>query len=93
MPSSEERAAETAARLSAAGLTPHVEELADHLSIEAGVPDSLPKESWRELLAALEAGDWFGFVDSSERGRAVWARFRRDEPATVDAVQRQEHQP
>lgn len=87
MPSSEARAAETVARLTAAGLTPRVEQLADHLCIEAEVPDSLPAESWRELLAALEAGDWFGFVDSSARGRAVWACVRRDESESVNAVQ------
>lgn len=47
MPASELSAENIAARLSAAGLTPRVEQYARHTSIEVEVPDDFPAGSWR----------------------------------------------
>lgn len=84
MPASEGRAEDIAVRLSAFGLTPRVEQHASHTSIEADVPESLPAESWRELLAAVAEADLFGLLASSLNGRTLWAAMHKSVPATSD---------
>lgn len=85
MPSPEARADSLAARFDAAGLAPRTHDHPRHLSIEADVPDSVTSELWQEVLSLLESADWFGLMDSSARGRTVWAAIRKDSPATCAA--------
>ncbi|WP_078872448.1 hypothetical protein [Streptomyces sp. NRRL S-337] len=84
MPAAEARAEGIAARLSAVGLTPRVEQHARHTSIEAEVPESLAAESWRELLEAVAEADRFGLLANSLNGRTLWAAVRTAAPATGD---------
>ncbi|MFI6528783.1 hypothetical protein [Streptomyces uncialis] len=84
MPTSEGRAEDMAVRLSAFGLTPRVEQHASHTSIEAEVPESLPAESWREVLAVMAEADRFGLLASSLNGRTLWAALHKAVPATGD---------
>ncbi|MGW1791778.1 hypothetical protein ACWCO0_22110 [Streptomyces tubercidicus] len=84
MPASDLRAEGIAARLSAVGLTPRVEQHAQVTSIEAEVPESLSAESWREVLEAVAEADRFGLVANSLNGRTLWAAVHTTAPATVD---------
>ncbi|WP_432065070.1 hypothetical protein [Streptomyces sp. C10-9-1] len=84
MPAPEVSAGLIAARLSAAGLTPRVEEHARHTSIEAEVPECLPTETWREVLEVVAGADRFGLVASSANGRTLWAAVHKAVPATGD---------
>ncbi|MFG2890462.1 hypothetical protein [Streptomyces sp. NPDC048248] len=84
MPASEPRAEGIAARLSAVGLTPRVEQHAQLTSIEAEVPDSLSAESWREVLEVVAEADRFGLLANSLNGRTLWAAVRTAAPATGD---------
>ncbi|MEW2436726.1 hypothetical protein AB0952_21655 [Streptomyces caniferus] len=84
MPASELRAEGIAARLSAAGLTPRVEQHAQLASIEAEVPESLSAASWREVLEAVAEADRFGLLANSLNGRTLWAAVRTTAPATGD---------
>jgi hypothetical protein len=70
------RAGQVAARLSGAGLTPHMTDYENHTRVEAELPDAVTVETWREVLAAMEEGDRFGLVTSANR-RSVWAAFDR----------------
>ncbi|ATW49636.1 hypothetical protein [Streptomyces peucetius] len=84
MPASEVRAESIAARLSAVGLAVRVEAHARHTSIEAGVPETLSAESWREVLEVLAEADQFGLLASSLNGRTLWAAIHEAVPATGD---------
>ncbi|MGW3012992.1 hypothetical protein ACWC9R_29800 [Streptomyces sp. NPDC001219] len=84
MPASELRAEDIAARLSAVGLTPRVEQHAQVTSIEAEVPESLSAESWREVLEAVAQADRFGLLANSLNGRTLWAAVHTAAPATGD---------
>ncbi|WP_078866269.1 hypothetical protein [Streptomyces sp. NRRL S-1448] len=84
MPAVEASAEGIAARLSAVGLTPRVEQHAQHTSIEAEVPESLSAESWREVLEAVAEADRFGLLANSLNGRTLWAAVRTAAPATGD---------
>ncbi|MFE3655942.1 hypothetical protein [Streptomyces sp. NPDC059165] len=84
MPASELSAEDIAARLSAVGLATRVEQHARHTSIEAEVPDTLPAESWREVLEVVAEADRFGLVASNVNGRTLWAAVRKAVPATGD---------
>ncbi|UUN31259.1 hypothetical protein KK483_16960 [Streptomyces sp. FIT100] len=80
MPASEVSAEAIAARLSAVGLTTRVEEHARHTSIEAELPESLPAETWREVLQAVVKADRFGLLATSLGGRTLWAVVRKRSP-------------
>ncbi|MEW2439101.1 hypothetical protein AB0952_34005 [Streptomyces caniferus] len=84
MPASEPRAEGIAARLSAVGFTPRVEQHAQLTSIEAEVPESLSAESWREVLEAVGEADRFGLLANSLNGRTLWAAVRTAAPTTGD---------
>ncbi|WP_407287565.1 hypothetical protein [Streptomyces sp. BP-8] len=84
MPAAEASAEGIAARLSAVGLTPRVEQHAHLTSIEAEVPESLSAESWREALEAVSEADRFGLLANSLNGRTLWAAVRTVTPATGD---------
>ncbi|MEU0278292.1 hypothetical protein [Streptomyces sp. NPDC006195] len=77
-------AAAIAARLSAAGLRPRVEEDTRFTTVEAEVPDTLSSDSWREVLEAVADADRFGLVATSLNGRTLWAVVRRSVPTTGD---------
>ncbi|MEV3995851.1 hypothetical protein AB0K62_09175 [Streptomyces halstedii] len=77
-------AAALAARLSAAGLSPRVEEHTRFTTVEAEVPDTLSADSWREVLHALADADRFGLVATSLNGRTLWAVVRKAVPTTGD---------
>ncbi|MFE9737163.1 hypothetical protein [Streptomyces sp. NPDC006477] len=84
MPAPEVSAETLAARLSAIGLTTRVEEQARHTSIEAEVPESLPTETWREVLEVVSKADRFGLLATSLGGRTLWAAVNKVVPATGD---------
>ncbi|MER7960010.1 hypothetical protein [Streptomyces sp. NPDC096030] len=84
MPAPEVSAEAIAARLSAVGLTTRVDEHARHTSIEAGVPESLHAETWREVLEVVATADRFGLLATSLGGRTLWAVVRKAVPATGD---------
>ncbi|MFE7772612.1 hypothetical protein ACFU5O_01665 [Streptomyces sp. NPDC057445] len=84
MPAPEVSAEAFAARLSAVGLSTRVQEHTRHTSIEAEVPDSLPAETWREVLAVVAKADRFGLLATSLGGRTLWAVVRKAVPATGD---------
>jgi hypothetical protein len=84
VPASEHRAEGIAARLSAVGLTPRVEQHAQLTSIEAEVSDSLSAEAWREVLEVVAEADRFGLLANSLNGRTLWAAVRTAAPATGD---------
>ncbi|GAA2336962.1 hypothetical protein GCM10010431_70190 [Streptomyces kunmingensis] len=42
-------------------------------AIEADVPDSLPADSWREVLDVVAEADRFGLVATSGNDRTLWA--------------------
>ncbi|MER6238535.1 hypothetical protein ABT185_21140 [Streptomyces clavifer] len=84
MSASEVTAAAIAARLSAAGLRPRVEEHAQFTTVEAEVPDTLSADSWREVLDAVADADRFGLVATSLNGRTLWAVVRKTVPTTGD---------
>ncbi|MFH9246119.1 hypothetical protein ACH4LK_11855 [Streptomyces lydicus] len=84
MPASEPSAEDIAARLSAVGLTPRVEQRARFTSIEAEVPEPLSADSWREVLEAMAEADRFGLLANSLNGRTLWAAVRTATPATGD---------
>ncbi|MGW4699365.1 hypothetical protein [Streptomyces sp. NPDC004285] len=84
MPAPEVSAEALAARLSAVGLTTSVEEHPRHTSIEAEVPESLPTETWREVLEVVAAADRFGLLATSLGGRTLWAAVHKAAPATGD---------
>ncbi|MFI1430405.1 hypothetical protein [Streptomyces lydicus] len=84
MPASEARAEDIAARWSAVGLTPRVEQHAQLTSIEAEVPESFPAESWRDVLEAVVEADRFGLLANNLNGRTLWAVVRTTAPATGD---------
>ncbi|MEC4015626.1 hypothetical protein [Streptomyces sp. H27-D2] len=84
MPASEASAEGIAARLSAVGLAPRMQQHAHFTSIEAEVPESLPAESWREVLEAVAEADRFGLLANSLNGRTLWAAVRTAAPATDD---------
>lgn len=73
-------AAALAARLSAAGLRPRVEEQTRFTTVEAEVPDTLSADSWREVLDAVAGADRFGLVATSLNGRTLWAVVRKRSP-------------
>ncbi|WP_228991785.1 hypothetical protein [Streptomyces sp. DH8] len=77
-------AAAIAARLSAAGLRPNVEEDTRFTTVEAEVPDTLSSDSWREVLDAVADADRFGLVATSLNGRTLWAVVRKTVPTTGD---------
>ncbi|MGF1343806.1 hypothetical protein ACQSMD_27465 [Streptomyces flavovirens] len=77
-------AAAIAARLSAAGLRPRVEEDARFTTVEAEVPDTLSADSWGEVLEAVADADRFGLVATSLNGRTLWAVVRKTVPTTGD---------
>lgn len=80
MSASEVTAAAIAARLSAAGLRPRVEEHTQFTTVEAEVPDTLSADSWREVLNAVADADRFGLVATSLNGRTLWAVVRKRSP-------------
>ncbi|MFD7320659.1 hypothetical protein ACFV9D_06140 [Streptomyces sp. NPDC059875] len=84
MPAPEVSAEAIAARLSAVGLTTRVEVHARYTSIEAEVPESLPAETWREVLEVVAEADRFGLLATSLGGRTLWAVVRKAVPATGD---------
>ncbi|MFE7584361.1 hypothetical protein ACFU5Y_22705 [Streptomyces gardneri] len=84
MPAPEVSAEALAARLSAIGLTTRVLEHTRHTSIEAEVPDSLPAETWREVLEVVGSADRFGLLATSLGGRTLWAAVNKAVPATGD---------
>ncbi|GGZ52678.1 MULTISPECIES: hypothetical protein [Streptomyces] len=84
MSASEVTAAAIAARLSAAGLRPRVEEHTQFTTVEAEVPDTLSADSWREVLDAVADADRFGLVATSLNGRTLWAVVRKTVPTTGD---------
>ncbi|MFK0147803.1 hypothetical protein ACIQUZ_22265 [Streptomyces griseus] len=84
MSASEVTAAAIAARLSAAGLRPRVEEHTHFTTVEAEVPDTLCADSWREVLDAVADADRFGLVATSLNGRTLWAVVRKTVPTTGD---------
>ena len=84
MSASEVTAAAIAARLSAAGLRPRVEEDPRFTTVEAEVPDTLSADSWREVLDAVADADRFGLVATSLNGRTLWAVVRKTVPTTGD---------
>ncbi|MEK9520049.1 hypothetical protein MIU24_11650 [Streptomyces venezuelae] len=84
MPAPEVSAETLVARLSAIGLTTRVEEQARHTSIEAEVPESLPAETWREVLEVVSKADRFGLLATSLGGRTLWAAVNKAVPATGD---------
>ncbi|MFF9782100.1 hypothetical protein [Streptomyces nigrescens] len=84
MPASEPRAEGIAARLSAAGLAPRVEQHQEATTIEAEIPESLSADSWREVLEAVAEADRFGLLANSLNGRTLWAAVRTAAPATGD---------
>ncbi|MFJ2937456.1 hypothetical protein ACIO8G_32395 [Streptomyces sp. NPDC087219] len=84
MPAPEVSAEALAARLSAIGLTTRVKEHARHTSIEAEVPESLPAETWREVLEVVSKADRFGLLATSLGGRTLWAALNKAVPATGD---------
>ncbi|OON81016.1 hypothetical protein GBW32_19690 [Streptomyces tsukubensis] len=84
MPTSGVSAGDIAARLSALGLTPHVERHASFTSIKAEVPASYPAESWRGALEALAKAHRFGLRTDSSYGSTLWAAVRTTAPATGD---------
>ncbi|MGW7099045.1 MULTISPECIES: hypothetical protein [unclassified Streptomyces] len=84
MPASEGRAEGIAARLSDLGLTTRVEEHARYASIEAEVPEALPADAWRDVLAVMAEADRFGLLASSLTGRTLWAAVHKEVPATGD---------
>ncbi|GGS71812.1 hypothetical protein [Streptomyces griseoviridis] len=84
MPASDVSAEAIAARLSAAGLTTHVEEHVRHTTVKAEIPESLSAESWREVLVAAAEADRFGLHVTSLNGRTLWAVVRKAVPATGD---------
>ncbi|MER5309883.1 hypothetical protein ABT034_19105 [Streptomyces sp. NPDC002773] len=84
MPAPEVSAEALAAQLSALGLTTRVEEHARHASIEAEVPESLPAETWREVLEVVSKADRFGLLATSLGGRTLWAAVNKAVPATGD---------
>lgn len=88
MPSAEARAERLRAQLFATGFTPRVLDHDDHVSVETHVPDDLSEQSWQELLALLEGADWFGLVDSSERGRTAWAAISKEAPEAARVAAR-----
>ncbi|MEW2604417.1 hypothetical protein AB0894_11485 [Streptomyces sp. NPDC047916] len=77
-------AAAIAARLSAAGLRPRVEEDTRLTTVEAEVPDTLSSDSWREVLDAVADADRFGLLATSLNGRTLWAVVRKSVPTTGD---------
>ncbi|WP_435969567.1 hypothetical protein [Streptomyces sp. Qhu_M48] len=84
MPAPEVSAGTLAARLSALGLTTRVEEHTSHTSIEAEVPESLPVETWREVLEVVSKADRFGLLATSLGGRTLWAAVNKEVPAKGD---------
>jgi nitrate reductase assembly molybdenum cofactor insertion protein NarJ len=84
VPAPEVSAEAIAAELSAVGLTPRVEEHPEHTSIEAEVPESLPAETWQEVLEVVAKADRFGLLATSLHGRTLWAVVRKVVPATGD---------
>lgn len=84
MSATEVTAAAIAARLSAAGLRPSVEEDTRFTTVEAEVPDTLSADSWREVLDAVADADRFGLVATSLNGRTLWAVVRKTVPKTGD---------
>lgn len=64
--------------LSTAGFTPQLTDHKDHLGIEMTVPQDTSDRSWEELLRLLEQADWFGLVDSRDRGRTAWAAISKE---------------
>ncbi|MEW1759668.1 hypothetical protein AB0393_24550 [Streptomyces cyaneofuscatus] len=84
MSASEVTATAIAARLSAAGLRPRVEEDTQFTTVEAEVPDTLSADSWREVLDAVADADRFGLVATSLNGRTLWAVVRKTVPTTGD---------
>ncbi|KNE79645.1 MULTISPECIES: hypothetical protein [Streptomyces] len=85
MPLPEARADGIAARFSAAGFTPRVEDHDDHTCVETDIPDPVTAEAWGRLVTVLETADRFGFV-SSESGRIAWAAVSKKTPGTVTDV-------
>ncbi|MEU0856547.1 hypothetical protein ABZ352_13985 [Streptomyces griseofuscus] len=84
MPASGVSAAAIAARLSALGLPARLEEHERSWSVEAEVPESLPAESWREVLEVVAEADRFGLLATSLNGRTLWAAVRKAVPTTGD---------
>ncbi|MFI1655500.1 hypothetical protein ACH4ZU_11410 [Streptomyces sp. NPDC020472] len=84
MPAPEVSAEALAARLSAVGLATRVEEHRRHTSIEAEVPESLPAETWQEVLEVVAGADRFGLLATSLGGRTLWAVVNKVAPATGD---------
>lgn len=84
MPASKASAEGIAARLSALGLTPRVDQHARHTSIEAEVPEPLSAETWREVLNVVAEADRFGLLAGKSGGRTLWAAVHRAVPATGD---------
>ncbi|MFD6421474.1 hypothetical protein [Streptomyces sp. NPDC060198] len=82
MPSSGVSAASIAARLSALGLRPRIKEHARYTAVEATIPESLPAESWGEVLAAVGEADRFGLLATSSNVRTLWAVVRKSVPTT-----------
>lgn len=86
MPSAQTRADGLAERISAAGFTPRVIDQGKHVCIETEVPEMVSATSWQDLLAVLQDADWFGLVDSTQRGRTAWAAVTENAPATHQDV-------
>ncbi|MER8116493.1 hypothetical protein [Streptomyces sp. NPDC094031] len=84
MPASGVHAAAIAARLTALGLPARLEEHERSWSVEAEVPESLPAESWREVLEVVAEADRFGLLATSLNGRTLWAAVRKAVPTTGD---------
>jgi hypothetical protein len=76
------RAEAIAARLSAAGWAPNVKQRKDRVCVEIEAPASLSPESWRALLAVLEAADRYGF-DRGNGGVTAWAAVLKETPAAT----------
>ena len=84
MPAPEVSAEALATQLSAIGLTTRVLDHTRHTSIEAEVPESLPAETWREVLEVVAKADRFGLLATSLGGRTLWAAVNKEVPATGD---------
>ncbi|MCT9092610.1 hypothetical protein N4G70_27625 [Streptomyces sp. ASQP_92] len=81
MCSTEARAHELVARLTAAGFTPRLQDQADRIAIEVDVPDLPSSASWHELFGLLGTADEWG-LDSGANGRTARAALQKKTPAT-----------
>ncbi|MFI5704059.1 hypothetical protein ACIA78_28945 [Streptomyces xanthochromogenes] len=81
MCSTEARAHELVARLTAAGFTPRLQDHVDRIAIAVEVPVSASSASWQELFRLLGTADEWG-LDCNASGRTARAALQKKTPAT-----------